>query len=312
MLSALESGEFAQPHVEQAIAQLKPSAPELFRPSAETIQLSQASTEEVDAELLGIFLEEANEVLGTINETLKILKSQPHNVELLTTIRRSFHTLKGSGRMVGLKDVGEAAWAIEQTLNHWLRQELEVGSSIFDLIGQSHAVFSVWVQHLESNSGKAPDPSNLTAFAESLRRSVDEPPPAVPTPLESETSHADNPTEEMAQAINVVTPDPVQPQEEPVQSAEIVTLYFPASPIESEENNPVIDLDATGIADFDFDAQLAEPSGADEATSPEIAPAPPVDETIEPVKPEEQTQPKVSISPTLYEIFSEEARVHLA
>ncbi len=33
------------------------------------------------------------------------------------TIRRHFHTLKGSGRMVGAKPAGELAWTVEDTLN---------------------------------------------------------------------------------------------------------------------------------------------------------------------------------------------------
>ena len=38
-------------------------------------------------------------------------------------LRRAFHTLKGSSRMVGLKDFGEAAWAFEQVLNTWLADQ---------------------------------------------------------------------------------------------------------------------------------------------------------------------------------------------
>ena len=68
-------------------------------------------------ELLSIFLEEAQEVLATIGEHISLLHQQPQNADFLTNIRRGFHTLKGSGRMVGLKDLGETAWAIEQVMN---------------------------------------------------------------------------------------------------------------------------------------------------------------------------------------------------
>ena len=325
MLSALDLGEFAPPHVDETIAQLKPPSPEMFKPSAETIQLAQASTEEVDAELLGIFLEEANEVLGTIDETLKALVSQPHNVELLTTIRRSFHTLKGSGRMVGLKDVGEAAWAIEQTLNQWLRQELEVSAPIFDLIGQAHAVFSVWVQHLESNSGKAPDPTSLTAFAESLRRSVDEPPPEPTTSKPFETNELPSDggaaaVEDLAQATdsNFVTQDKdiLPPQDEVAQTAEIITLDFPSTSAEEDEDffavEPDTDASATETADFAFGGQLEESTKSDAPVAPAIVAFAPREDAREPVAPEAPVQPKISVSPTLYEIFSEEAGTHLA
>ena len=76
--------------------------------------------------MLEIFLEEANEVLATIGDQSAQLAVDPRNTEALTTLRRSAHTLKGSGRMVGLTDMGDAAWALEQTLNMWLRQDMVV------------------------------------------------------------------------------------------------------------------------------------------------------------------------------------------
>ena len=48
---------------------------------------------------------------------------RPDDREALTTIRRGFHTLKGSGRMVGLMDLGEAAWEVERVMNLWLEQK---------------------------------------------------------------------------------------------------------------------------------------------------------------------------------------------
>ena len=36
----------------------------------------------------------------------------------LAEIRRAFHTLKGSGRMVGAGEIGEFAWRFEEMLNH--------------------------------------------------------------------------------------------------------------------------------------------------------------------------------------------------
>lgn len=58
--------------------------------------------------------------------------------------------------MVGLKDLGETAWAIEQTLNLWLRGELEVGAEISELLDLAHAVFAAWIDCLDRRSGQAP------------------------------------------------------------------------------------------------------------------------------------------------------------
>ncbi|HMW56584.1 MAG TPA: Hpt domain-containing protein [Accumulibacter sp.] len=169
VLSALAGGGDAAQQIDAAMATLKQQTPEAPPPSAETIQLAQASAEEVDAELVEIFLDEADEVLASIHEHLRLLHEQPHDTELLTAIRRSAHTLKGSGRMVGLKDFGEAAWSIEQVLNLWLRQEQEVTPALFDLLEQAYRVFLAWVEHLKTRRGHAPDVTGMVALANSLR-----------------------------------------------------------------------------------------------------------------------------------------------
>ena len=169
VLSALDSGSTSAPAIDEAIASLKPQKADAPTPSAQTMQLAQADEEELDAELLAIFIEEAKEVLEAIGTNLDALRANPHNAEVLTNLRRSFHTLKGSGRMVGLRDLGEVAWGIEQVLNLWLRQELELTAPIFDMIGQGHQIFSAWTEHLEDRSVPVPDASVLIALAESLR-----------------------------------------------------------------------------------------------------------------------------------------------
>jgi chemosensory pili system protein ChpA (sensor histidine kinase/response regulator) len=124
---------------------------------------------EIDAELLDIFLEEANEVLGMIAENLDLLKAQPSNNDALTTMRRAFHTLKGSSRMVGLRDFGEVAWVVEQVHNLWLRQERAPDMAFFKLVQLSHEVFSAWVKHLESGEGGLPDPLPLVQMGEAMK-----------------------------------------------------------------------------------------------------------------------------------------------
>ena len=278
MLSALEAGEDAAPQIEQVMATLQPPTSQALQPSLETMQLAQSSTEEIDAELLDIFLEEANEVLGTIDENLRALTEQTHNSELLTTIRRAFHTLKGSGRMVGLKDVGETAWAIEQTLNLWLRQELPVGTPLLEMIGQAYGVFAEWVRALETKNGELPETKALVELAETLRRGNEEAADSrLTTPAEAPAPAAEN--EAMADTADVTPERP---------SAEIITLDFPAASRTVDDELPI---ELQPLDDVELEAAEAPPETAQETTS---------------------DQQRITISPVLYEIFSEEAGTHLA
>ncbi len=155
---------------EEAVARVAPAAPvEVAAPSAETLRLAEAPSEEIDAELLAIFLEEAKEVLGTISEHLGLSRGEPHNHDYLTTIRRGFHTLKGSGRMVGLSELGETAWAIEQVMNKWLQSEQDATPELYRLVEEAHALFSAWVGQLEAGGGTHKDAAALVALAERMK-----------------------------------------------------------------------------------------------------------------------------------------------
>ena len=59
-----------------------------------------------DAEILEIFVDELEEIFETLQPLLNEWVQKPSQDEVLVTIRRNFHTLKGSGRMVGAKYSG--------------------------------------------------------------------------------------------------------------------------------------------------------------------------------------------------------------
>jgi chemosensory pili system protein ChpA (sensor histidine kinase/response regulator) len=137
----------------------------------------------VDAELLGIFLDEAGEVLQTINDTVPVCRAEPNNLDALTTIRRAFHTLKGSGRMVGLMDLGEVAWEIERLMNGWLEQKRPANAGLLELISTASASFAVWVGQLRDNSLQGEvDGKALTAMVRKLKDG----PADVPAPAPAE------------------------------------------------------------------------------------------------------------------------------
>ena len=128
----------------------------------------------VDAELLEVFLEEAEEVLASIAEQLRICKHTPHDREALTVVRRSFHTLKGSGRMVGLNHLGQVAWAIEQLMNKLMQIERSASAELLDLLEQAHRAFSGWVQQLSSTGSALIEASDLIALVDKIKAQLDE------------------------------------------------------------------------------------------------------------------------------------------
>lgn len=190
--AAIAAIDTAQPaaDIEAAVAEISPPPAATAVPSAQAVRLVEASSEEVDAELLDIFIEEAHEVLATIGDLGPVFAAQPHDHrETLTTIRRGFHTLKGSGRMVGLAELGEAAWAVEQVLNRWLRQELEATPALHRMVSEAHALFRNWVAQLEAGGGIGYDATALVASCERLKSGGEVLPD--PVPVETPSAEAD-------------------------------------------------------------------------------------------------------------------------
>lgn len=83
------------------------------------------SADEMFAEqLIEIFAEEIDEVVQQISIHLAVWKDDLHDVHSLKEIRRSFHTIKGSGRMVQAQQMADLAWAVENMLNHVLDRSI--------------------------------------------------------------------------------------------------------------------------------------------------------------------------------------------
>ncbi|RRD57767.1 response regulator [Comamonadaceae bacterium OH2545_COT-014] len=120
-----------------------------------------------DDDLLDIFLEEAREVVQTGADAIQALAHQPEDMEQQTTLRRAFHTLKGSSRMVGLTEFGEAAWAMEQLMNAWLAEQKAASVELRTLTGEAMQAFSRWVDAVAArrDAGWQAAPFRLAADA---------------------------------------------------------------------------------------------------------------------------------------------------
>ena len=265
---------------------------------APTATAAPAAEPEVDAELLEIFLEEANEVVANIGDQLDILRSKPSDVEALTTLRRAFHTLKGSSRMVGLMRFGDVAWVIEQVHNLWLRQEKPVDASLTLLIEKSQEVFSAWVGHLENKDLALPDASELLALGEKLKggETVAAPgrSPAAPPPPQEETPPAEitsEPVPDFSFDIELASPEindgfaEIAADGAPARvdlTASEIALDAPADEGAMELAAPVDDTPTEPVT-LDFDIDI----GSDPAIAHQDSPEPILEQTHDLVSPDD-------------------------
>lgn len=88
----------------------------------------------IDEEILEIFMEEVSEVMDEIQIAMTQLKSNADDQKALQNLRRAFHTLKGSGRLVGAQAISDIAWPVESLLNKHLDSSLTIELNVFDFL----------------------------------------------------------------------------------------------------------------------------------------------------------------------------------
>ena len=125
-----------------------------------------ANRGDADQDVLEIFVEEAEEEVAKINLNRVIWKDDEENEDALTIIRRSFHTLKGGGRLVGAEIIGEYAWQIENILNRVIDKSLVVTSGTHDLLENAVALLNELVLQLKTDREPAADVVGLFTAAQ--------------------------------------------------------------------------------------------------------------------------------------------------
>ena len=139
----LETKDFAPAHVTTVAMQTDSVAP--------TVPAANDDADD-DTELLDIFLDEAREVVQTGTSAIEALRQDPTNLADQTTLRRAFHTLKGSSRMVGLNEFGEAAWSFEQLMNTWLAEQRPASDELMHATSTGMQAFGRWIEDIATQS----------------------------------------------------------------------------------------------------------------------------------------------------------------
>ncbi|MHB1869938.1 MAG: hybrid sensor histidine kinase/response regulator [Steroidobacteraceae bacterium] len=177
-LAAIEPSAFAKtvvmmpPGETQAAATVPdfmlPAPPLATEPSMSSTAKLAALAANASPELVRLFVEEAHEELARIRQHFPLWEQNPLDREALEIVRRSFHTLKGSGRMVGARELGELAWSVESLLNRLLDNTLTRSPVIVEELREAIAALPQLIEHLESGRPVATDVAGITATAHAM------------------------------------------------------------------------------------------------------------------------------------------------
>ena len=180
----------AEPEAEDSAPAPAPAAVVAAQPAAPGTQAGfDTAGEEIDDEIREIFLDEFQEEIANLDALLPAWRRAPEDLEQLRPIRRVFHTLKGSGRLVGAKVLGEFAWHVENMLNRVLDGSRPASPAVVAFVGQAREALPHLHAALRGEALLGLDLQVMEAVADRLAAGeevvLDTVPAAAPAPAEA-------------------------------------------------------------------------------------------------------------------------------
>jgi len=218
-LSLAQLGYSDKPEAELTSAHARSMATQTEATTAEAPATShQKATDEdlIDADIIEIFVEEAAEVLQTIQTCYPAFHGQTDDAHALTELRRSYHTLKGSGRLVGATSIGELCWAVENLLNRVIDGSVTANVQVFELLEAVNAKLPELIDAYQQGNPVSSDIAQYVATAEQLAAA------------RKQTRAASNPGDQSGHTASDITADSAAEQDDTVadfaQDETVVTI----------------------------------------------------------------------------------------
>ncbi|GAB3315528.1 hypothetical protein GCM10027564_24920 [Luteimonas notoginsengisoli] len=128
----------------------------------------EATGDEIDDEIREVFLEEFGEEIDNLDQMLPVWRERPDDLERLRSIRRVFHTLKGSGRLVGARALGEFSWKIENMLNRVLDRTRPASPAVVAMVDQAFYTLPQLLAALRGTAAVSADIEGMQTLADRI------------------------------------------------------------------------------------------------------------------------------------------------
>ena len=124
--------------------------------------------DEVDDEIRGVFITEMRNEIGSLRRNLPRWRMLPTDLDRAVPLRRSFHTLKGGGRLVGAVAIGDFCAAIERVLLCVIENEIAPDPPVVDVVSRAVAVLPGLLAEFSGERTAGVDVRALARTAEQL------------------------------------------------------------------------------------------------------------------------------------------------
>ncbi|GMV28534.1 MAG: hypothetical protein AMXMBFR59_06590 [Rhodanobacteraceae bacterium] len=126
---------------------------------------------EVDDDLRRVFVAEVKSEIGNLRRNLMLWKAAPANLGRVMPLRRSFHTLKGSSRMVGAPTLGDFNARFERLLDRVIDKSLTPDSAVVAVVEQAVAALPELLAQFEGTRTPRADFAAIMKTADRLIKS---------------------------------------------------------------------------------------------------------------------------------------------
>lgn len=154
------------------------------------------------SQYLSVFMDECAEHLQTLNQALLELENDPDNGELLNTIFRAAHTLKGASMTMGFNKMSALTSAMEDVLSGLRNKEIPISSEVVSLLFESFDLLDVLAQGIGSGREEDIEINGVTQQLRRLATGEEATPPTVEKRRDLQLRYTAQEKEEIAQAIN--------------------------------------------------------------------------------------------------------------
>lgn len=132
---------------------------------------ARGNPEEVDDELRGVFIAEVKSEIGNLRRNLLLWRAAPSNLNRVMPLRRSFHTLKGSSRMVGVPALGDFNARFERLLDRVIDKSLYPDPPVVAVVEQAVAALPELLAQFEGLRTPRADIAAIMKTADRLIKS---------------------------------------------------------------------------------------------------------------------------------------------
>ncbi|RZV38027.1 MAG: chemotaxis protein CheA [Candidatus Acidulodesulfobacterium acidiphilum] len=119
-------------------------------------------------EIVNDFIQEALELLDSLNENFIELEKNPEDKEILNTIFRAAHTVKGSAGFLGFQNIVELAHSAENILNKLRQGEITLTSEMTDYLLKTMDVLRSMIVTVSETGSEGEPPEGNTGLIKKL------------------------------------------------------------------------------------------------------------------------------------------------